>query len=344
MAVAAACGDSPTQPSPPVDPGAPTITCPSAPASVQATDSSGAVVTYGLATVALGSTPLTGPTCNPPSGSKFPAGSTAVTCTVSDAKARPASCTFNVVVQPPPKLSLTRFLAFGDSITAGEIVGEGIVVQGIGVIRPLLVDPFLAYPADLTRNLAIRYSSQQPFVENVGRPGETTAQGVVRLPTELSAANAPQVLLLLEGANDIGNGDPATVNPGVQDMDAMVRIGKSRGLRVFVGTLPPQNPNACTGANVPAGCVFRAGGAGNVVPFNNGLKAMAAVENVPLVDVYTAFHGDVTTLIDFDGLHPTANGYQVIANAFSDAIKQNLETAATTTVFTRPSFVRPGRR
>jgi lysophospholipase L1-like esterase len=263
---------------------------------------------------------------------------------VSDAKARTASCTFNVVVQPPPKLSLTRFLAFGDSITAGEIVGEGIVVQGIGVVRPLLVDPFLAYPADLTRNLAIRYSSQQPFVENVGRSGETTAQGVARLPTELSAANAPQVLLLLEGANDIGNGDPATVNPGVQNMDAMVRIGKSRGLRVFVGTLPPQNPNACTGANVPAGCVFRAGGAGNVVPFNNGLKAMAAVENVPLVDVYTAFNGDVTTLIDFDGLHPTANGYQVIANAFSAAIKQNLETAATTTVFTRPSFVRPGPR
>jgi lysophospholipase L1-like esterase len=320
-----ACGGSPTQP----DPEGPQISCPTPPPPAQAPDSTGAIVLYGAATASQGTPPLAGPTCVPPSGSMFPVGTTTVTCTVTDARAHAAACTFAVVVQTAPTLAFTRFLAFGDSITAGEIVGEGLVTQGNRLVRPLLIDPFLSYPADLTRALSIRYETQQPFVTNAGVPAENTSQGLARLPSALSPVHQqpPQVLLLMEGANDISSGSPSTITPAIQNLDLMVQIARNSGVRVILGTLPPENPNACTGPNVPAGCEFRAGGAPVVAPFNAALKSMAASENVAVADVYQAFNGNVTTLIDFDGLHPTAAGYQVIADTFFGVIEQTLENS-----------------
>jgi len=71
-----------------------------------------------------------------------------------------------------------------------------------------------------------------------------------------------------------------------------------------------------------------------VVEYNTALKIVAGQEGVPLVDGYRAFNGDVTTLIDCDGVHPTAAGYDVIAETFFKAIKQTLEVSATSGVLT----------
>jgi hypothetical protein len=60
--------------------------------------------------------------------------------------------------------------------------------------------------------------------------------------------------------------------------------------------------------------------------------------------VYQAFGGTASPdLIDFDGLHPTAAGYQLIAATFFTAIKQNLEAPATLSSPLRasPFVVRP---
>jgi lysophospholipase L1-like esterase len=110
----------------------------------------------------------------------------------------------------------------------------------------------------------------------------------------------------------------------------MIEMGKGAGLKVLLGNLPPQNPNACMGSTAPPGCVpDRNDGAQYVVPFNSLLPQLAASEGVPLVDVYTAFHGDVTTLIDNDGLHPTAAGYEVIAQTFLTTIEKTFEITST---------------
>ncbi len=337
---------SPTSATPPtVDPGAPKISCPSPPLPVQSPDGLSAFVGYGTPIVAGGVTPLTGPTCTPGAGTAFKVGSTTVSCTVIDAQARTDACTFIVTVLPPPKLSLTRFLAFGDSITAGEIVSQGFSLIGGVRVRPLLVDPYLNYPIVLTQKLAIRYQSQQPrpAVKNAGVSGETTSAGVVRLPREIAFADQPQVLLLLEGVNDLG-GDSSVILPAALNIATMIRTAKGSGLRVFVGTLPPQNPLRPTGSGLS--CVARNGGAGLVVQYNNALKLVAGQEGVTLVDVYQAFNGDVTTLIDCDGLHPTAAGYDVIADAFLTAIKQTLEVPVTPTptTLTMPFAVAPRRR
>jgi hypothetical protein len=62
--------------------------------------------------------------------------------------------------------------------------------------------------------------------------------------------------------------------------------------------------------------------------------------------VYAAFNGDLT-LLGPDGLHPTAGGYQTIANAFFNTIKTTLEIPATSLMpssLKAPFVVAPWRR
>jgi lysophospholipase L1-like esterase len=243
----------------------------------------------------------------------FPIGATAVTCTVTDQRQRTDSCSFDVTVAAPPVLRLTKFVAFGDSMTNGEIVSEGSVPG----FHPLLVDRAKAYPADLQTGLRSRYTTQTAAitVENQGVSGETAAQGASRLSGVLSRGGY-DVLLLLDGANDITTRDSQSVGPAVRAVQTMVRDAKSRGLLVFVATLPPQDPQGSRGT-----------GAILVAPFNDALKSMAASEGVPVVDVYDAFGANVADLIDVDGLHPTAAGYQKIADTFLASIRSTLEIA-----------------
>jgi lysophospholipase L1-like esterase len=324
--VASACGSSSTSPTPP----GLAISCPVAPAQ-QSTNGKDAIVSYGLPAVSGGTAPLGAPTCAPASGATFAIGSTPVTCSVTDAVAHSNSCTFSVTVTKGPTLAYTRFFAFGDSITAGEVPSEGLAAAL--KYQPRLIDFFLSYPTDLGRDLAIRYQAQAQIdlgVQNQGVQGETTANGLIRLPMTIAGGDKYQVMLLMEGANDLGGGPPAIL-PGVQNVQYMIEVAKNAGLKVILGNLPPQNPNACTGSNMPPGCVpGRTAGAPYVTTFNGYLPGIATAEGVPFVDVYTAFHGDVTTLIDTDGLHPTAAGYQTISTAFMAAIEKSFEVPATT--------------
>src|SRR5262249_30788528 len=143
---------------------APSIACPIAPAPAESLDGSAQPVSYGQPTVTNGQAPLN-TSCVPISGSSFTVGTTTVTCTTSDARARTASCTSPVVVQPAPKLAVTSFLAFGDSITWGEdgraaaganVFGQHVYVQLAGQ----------TYPDDLQTALRARYRQQQVSITN----------------------------------------------------------------------------------------------------------------------------------------------------------------------------------
>ena len=62
-----------------------------------------------------------------------------------------------------------------------------------------------------------------------------------------------------------------------------------------------------------------------IVPANTQIASMAASEGVPLVDLYQAFSGQLNTLLDEDGLHPSDAGYEKIAQTFYETIRQRLE-------------------
>jgi lysophospholipase L1-like esterase len=209
-------------------------------------------------------------------------------------------------------------MAFGDSMTAGEVVSEGS-----GVFRTLRVDVNKAYPADLQRNLASRYTTQAQSitVENQGRSLEKATEGASRLRGLLSR-NAYDAVLLMEGANDLADRDWRLALDGLAAMRSMVQSARNSGARVFLATLPPQNP--------AGNCPNRGLSYTLVLPYNDGLRDIASSESVPLVDVFQAFGGDTTTLIDCDGLHPTPAGYQRIADEFSRSFKDTLEPPLST--------------
>jgi len=330
----AACGGSKTGPTPVTDP--PQIACPAAPTPVESLDGSAQTVSFPAPTITGGQAPLN-TTCVPVSGSSFTIGTTSVNCTTSDARARTASCSFNVVVLPQPKLSVTSILAFGDSLTWGEdgsnstssVGGQHVYVQ---------LPPGQRYPDILQQELQARYRTQTPTVFNAGCRGESLSDpgefvgcpgqrmddpSAYRRFTSLASLRQYDAVLFMEGSNDADSAakDSRVLPTAVGYLQKMIDTAKASGMKVVVATIPPM---------VPPGAFGRAVGYQIVPNFNDQVRGLGTSEAVQLADVYAGFGSDASTLIGFDGLHPNQAGYQRIADTFLAAIKSSLETATTT--------------
>jgi len=99
----------------------------------------------------------------------------------------------------------------------------------------------------------------------------------------------------------------------------MIRDAQSRKIRVFVGTLLPEDRCGCRAFDF-------VDGRDDIVTANDQIRAMAASEGAFLVDLHQGFAGQTATLLSFDGLHPNEAGYAKMAEMFFDAIRQRLET------------------
>jgi lysophospholipase L1-like esterase len=251
--------------------------------------------------------------------------------------ARTASCQFPVTVSPPaPRLTASRILAFGDSITAGEVPvpGEFLVPQ------PFIM-PEVSYPADLTSLLQQRYAAQGASLVNAysvsgmsencdvrpplpGGTGVTVInagclgaraadpQTALRLSSTL-AAYRPDAVLLLIGVNDL------STTTGVSSVDAattgvanLMNLAQAAGARVFVGNLLPMIPGRVNSTD-----------AALVSPFNQRLASIVPTSS--LVDLYSDIAQDTTGWISYDGLHPTIAGYQELAHVWFRRLQSEFE-------------------
>jgi lysophospholipase L1-like esterase len=305
-----ACGGSPTEPTRP--PGL-TMTCP-VNQSVQSSDGNPAGVSFDPPQTVGGRAPVT-TTCAPASGSQFPVGSSTVTCQAADAASQQTSCTFTIVVQGPPRLTATRFLAFGDSLTAGVLSPSPTF---------LIVSPPTSYPFQLQNRLVARYRTQSPVVLNEGNAGElASGTGVQRFRSVLLAAR-PDVVLLMEGTNDLLFGQTGADN-AINAIAAMIREAKSQSVRIALSTIPPQR----------AGGLRHRDAVVRLIPgFNDRIRALAGAEGIPLVEVFNGLQGD-NTLIGIDDLHMTERGYDAMAGIYFDAINANFEAQAAANGFRR---------
>lgn len=213
---------------------------------------------------------------------------------------------------PTPRvatLSRTRFLAFGDSFTLGEVTSP----IASGGLTKLVIVPTAAYPAVLQSLLAGAYPAQSAAmaVVNAGVAGETLLQGRDRFPGELQQAR-PEAVLIMEGVNGLNIAGPDISTDIVAEM---ARLSQATGARVFVGSMLPQvsgRPKALVPAN-------------DLVTYNTRLQAMTRQNGHVFVDLYNSLLGEASTLIGVDGLHPTEAGYKRIADVFRAAIQVNLE-------------------
>jgi lysophospholipase L1-like esterase len=334
---AAACSNPAgvTPPPTPVDP--PKITCPASQSLVSPLGDAIPVV-YTAPTVVGGKAPVT-TSCTPSSGSMFPIGSGTVVCTAVDAQQRADSCLFTITVTRPPQISLTRFSAFGDSMTWGEDGTNPTNLLGSGTIHPEVQLVNQEYWYVLEQELKARYTAQfsQIRVNNDGQRGE--AAGASATLTRFSGvlSSGWQAVLIMEGANDLGLYGAAGEAAAISNLRAMIESAKRVGVRPYLATIPPENPNAPC---IPA---CRGSAAGLVPGFNDLVRGVASLEGITLVDVFQAFGGDLT-LLSTDGLHPNARGYQRIADTFFTALRGTLELPPTILPAPTPSTVRQQQR
>ncbi len=209
-----------------------------------------------------------------------------------------------------PRISRTKFLAFGDSITAGEVTQPSTASGGI---TKLIVLPAASYPAQLQSRLTSTYTAQSSAitVTNQGLSNEFILEGAQRFEQVFPASGA-EVVLLQEGVNGLGFVGPDT-STGV--MRLMVQKAKDGRARVFVGSMIPIVPGRPRASVTPAA----------LVAYNNVLQIMSTQEGVTYVDLYTPLLNEAEQLIGSDGLHPTEAGYRRIADLFFAAIQRELQ-------------------
>lgn len=297
----AGCG-SPTGPGPtPLS-----MTCPSR-VEQRTIDPAGTAVSFDVS--AQGGRPPASIACTPASGSMFRIGDTPVSCTATDAQSQTSACNFTVSITRIPELARTRFLAFGDSITEGQTSPAPDLL--------MTLDFPDAYPGRLEQMLAARYAAQTITVINRGLGGERAARGRQRLPGVLAEVR-PEVLLLLEGVNNIAN-EPGGVRQVAGYLDEMVREAQARNVEVLIATLLP------IGDELES---RRAGTREAVRNLNEEIERVARKNGLgEPVDLYSVFLQE-PSLIGRDGLHPTPAGYVRMAEVFFEAIRARWEIGA----------------
>jgi lysophospholipase L1-like esterase len=214
-----------------------------------------------------------------------------------------------------------RFLAFGDSMTEGRTSATFQSVLTAGIPQ--------SYPYKLQDRLRERYTAQTVSVLNGGMAGERATDGVGRLPAVIREAQ-PNVLLLLEGVNDLNAFGGDGIGPAIGALETMTKFARARGITVFVATLPPQRPGGPKAASEHL-----------VGRFNNEIKRMAPEEGASVVDLNAGFD---LSLIGEDGLHPTEAGYGRFAEVMFEAMRARFEQAPASTNLTwgLVSFIPPG--
>jgi lysophospholipase L1-like esterase len=225
------------------------------------------------------------------------------------------------VTPPIPTISVTNFLAFGDSLTEGEWW------PGLQYYDPALTN---AWPTFLLASLQARYTNQTFVMANDALGGYRAADDVAsgRFINSLNSRK-PQVVLLLQGVNDLfDNPTPGGVDTLIKALREDIRNAKSRNIAVFISTLTAERDPNPGGIDDPGFKPRHWIIDSLLVQANAAIKTMAAAEGATVVDGYAITVADPNHMIGADGLHLTIDGYKALAAAFFTAVKAQYEVPA----------------
>jgi len=190
------------------------------------------------------------------------------------------------------------YLAFGDSISAGEGSSSGD-----------------GYLVTLRDRLVARWGAAR--VEGEGQSATRSNQGLARLSAVLWRVR-PAYTLILYGTNDWNRTECRTDFPcfTIDSLSQMIRVVRgNQGLPV-VGTIPPVNPAAVDRSPVERNAW--------VVRMNDLIRPMVTQEGAALADIHAAFMSQPSLEPLFaDHVHPNEEGYLVIAEEFFGAITRS---------------------
>ena len=175
---------------------------------------------------------------------------------------------------------------------------------------------------------------QQTLALQAATDTPTLALNALSRLTEVLATLHPDAVLLMEGTNDLfGRTSSSELMEVAAAMESLVIEARRQGVDPILATIPPQ----------------RSTPQDSLPPVLSDLLRQVAVrQNVPLVDIYTLLNEaicmtlptsptthDQGACIGDDGVHPTAEGYELMANEFFDRILGVYGAAAVPTTSSR---------
>lgn len=186
---------------------------------------------------------------------------------------------------PPPAPGEQRVVFFGDSITDGWPIAN-------------------SFPG-------------RPYV-NRGISGQTTPQMLVRFQQDVVHLK-PAAVIILAATNDIaGNTGPSTPEMIEDNFISMAAIAKQSGIRLIIASILPAAAYRWKPGIEPAD---------EIRTINAWLKDFAQRDGDIYLDYYTALadaEGGMKPGLSKDGVHPTPQGYAIMAPLAEKAIEEAL--------------------
>jgi lysophospholipase L1-like esterase len=189
---------------------------------------------------------------------------------------------------PPPAAGEKRVVFFGDSITDGwgRSVGE--------------------------------FFPGKPYV-NRGISGQTTPQMLLRFQQDVVHLH-PAAVVILAGTNDIAGNTGPTTNQMVEDNFAsMADIAKQSGIKLVLASILPAYSYPWKPSIQPVE---------RIRELNAWLKEFCAKHKCVYLDYYSSMADEKGAMLPglaSDGVHPTAQGYAVMAPLAEKAIARALK-------------------
>jgi lysophospholipase L1-like esterase len=151
---------------------------------------------------------------------------------------------------------------------------------------------------------------------NRGISGQTTPQMVVRFEQDVVHLH-PALVVILAGTNDVaGNTGPSTPEMTEDNFAAMAAIARQNGIKVVVASITPAFSYPWKRSVQPVEAIRE---------INTWLKDYCTREHLTYLDYYSALVDDKGAMrpgLSFDGVHPNAQGYAVMAPLAEAAIAQ----------------------
>lgn len=157
----------------------------------------------------------------------------------------------------------------------------------------------------------------KPYI-NRGISGQTTPQMLVRFRQDVINLH-PAAVLILAGTNDIaGNTGPMAPEMTEDNFRSMVDLAKANGIRVILASITPA-------ADYP----WRKGlsPAPKIQAINAWMQGYCVNHSITYLNYYSALagtDGGMKSGLSFDGVHPNASGYAIMAPLAQAAIDKAL--------------------
>jgi lysophospholipase L1-like esterase len=228
--------------------------------------------------------------------------------------------------------SLSRFIVAGVDVRAprtlgavaalGDSITDGFQGDASGMQSQVGIDEDVRYPDFLARRLTSKHGEQRLTVLNAGISGNRVLRdglvprmgpsGVSRLDRDVIGLAGVRTVIVLEGANDLGQPPTATAAEIVGGLQQIVERLKGARLRVLLGTLTPTG-----GASLPTYGGVNANAIRTAV--NDWIRTQTLGDGVVDFDAAIRDPSDPSRMLpafdSSDHLHPSTAGYEAMAAA-----------------------------